>query len=132
MKVHTVIIVFIAISTIILATDNAIHTTVAVRSYTPITKNTTNTSNATVTTITITSYTTVTSHIFQTYTSIQVVTLNWGVDPNIAITFIIITGVTALIIGYILGYRTKREIRREEVVSKPKIEKPPAKPRKSK
>ncbi|MCS7112293.1 MAG: hypothetical protein N3D82_05805 [Ignisphaera sp.] len=121
-----VVVVVVAIAIATLTTENAIHASLVVRNYTPVTTNATNTSEATITTVTVTSYTTttITSYIFQTYTSIQVVTLNWGVDPNLTITFIVVAGVVALSIGYLLGYKAKRE----EVVSKLKVEKPAAKP----
>ncbi|MEM2389578.1 MAG: hypothetical protein QW215_04990, partial [Ignisphaera sp.] len=86
MKSYIALLMVVLIAVVALATDSRIQAFVAVN-YTPVATNTTNNMNASevnITTITITSYTTttVTSYIFQTYTSIQVVTLNWGVDPN--------------------------------------------------
>ncbi|MEM0006290.1 MAG: hypothetical protein QXJ56_04925 [Ignisphaera sp.] len=128
MKSYIALLMVVLIAVVALATDSRIQAFVAVN-YTPVATNTTNNMNASevnITTITITSYTTttVTSYIFQTYTSIQVVTLNWGVDPNHVIIFIVVAGTLALIIGYILGYRTKRE----EIAAKSRIEKPTVKP----
>lgn len=122
MKSYIALLMVVLIAVVALATDSRIQAFVAVN-YTPIA---TNTTEVNMTTITVTSYTTttVTSYIFQTYTSIQVVTLNWGVDPNHVITFIVVAGTLALIIGYVLGYRTKRE----EIAAKSRIEKPTVKP----
>jgi hypothetical protein len=113
------------IATALITENNTEVQSLAIK-YTPISTNTTNTNTteANITTITITNYATtiVTSYIFQTYTSIQVVTLHWGIDPNITIASIITIGTIALIIGYIIGYRTKRE------EAPPKPERPISKP----
>ncbi len=129
MKSFVTLAIVAAIIIVALATDNTIYASLASNytsiANTPIVTNTTNTntSEATITTVTITSYTTtiVTSYIFQTYTSIQVVTLNWGVDPNLTITLIITVAVLALGIGYVLGYKTKREEVRKSKIEKPAV-----------
>lgn len=121
----TSLLVLAIIATVLITENNTEVQSLAIK-YTPISTNTTNTNTteANITTITITNYATtiVTSYIFQTYTSIQVVTLHWGIDPNITIASIITIGTIALIIGYIIGYRTKRE------EAPPKPERPISKP----
>lgn len=123
------VVLVISIVAIVLISDSSIQASIAV-SHTPVTTNTTNTNTTEVniTTVTVTSYTTttVTSYIFQTYTSIQVVTLSWGIDPNLTILSVIVVGVVALAIGYVIGYKT----RREEALVKPGVEKPVTKPKK--
>ncbi len=74
--------------------------------------NTTN-YNATISTITVIStiYSTVTTTIgfYHTITYTTILTLNWGVAPEIAIVIVMVCTIIALIIGYIIGLKIHRE-----------------------